>query len=121
VLLRRRTGGDRRGRTAGALLCASLSLAAALALAAPLVHAHLGGAGTRGLCGESHPENSTAPTGDACSLCLAGAHAPAMSEQGAPLLVLLSLPALHEPARPEIDRGVARSRPGTPRAPPLSA
>jgi hypothetical protein len=121
VLLRRRTGGYRRGRTAGALLCASLSLAAALALAAPLVHAHLGGAGTRGLCGEPHPENSTAPTGDACSLCLAGAHAPAMSEPYAPLLVLTAMPNRLAHARPDSDRGVPRRRPGTPRAPPLPA
>ncbi len=117
-----RAGRERRGRTAGALLCAGLSLAAALALAAPLVHAHLGATdAARGLCGEHHPDTSPAASSDACSLCLAGAHAPAMRAPGAPLFALPDSPASAAPAAPEADRGVARGRPGTPRAPPYSA
>lgn len=87
------------------------------------MHAHLAATGAaRDLCGEHHPESGGAePSGDACSLCLAGAHAPAMREPGAPRLALLTAPAQFAPALREDARGVARSRPGTPRAPPLPA
>ena len=108
-------------RSAGAFLCASLALAAALALSAPLVHAHLAGNTAQGLCGEHHPDSSPAPTSDACSLCLAGAHAPAMREPGAPLWDVPASPAAPAATAPEADLGVPRSRPGTPRAPPLPA
>jgi hypothetical protein len=113
----------RRGRSAGALLCASLSLAAALALAAPLVHAHLAASDvTRDLCGDHHPESGFDPSGDGCSLCLAGAHAPALRDPGAPGFA--SSP--DAPTRFAIvtraqARGIALDRPGTPRAPPHSA
>jgi hypothetical protein len=114
---------DRRGRSARALLCAGLSLAAALALAAPLVHAHLAAAdAARGLCGEHHPESgSSEPSSDACSLCLAGAHAPAMRVPGAPSLALPSAPVDFAPDVREDAHGIARCLPGTPRAPPLPA
>ena len=104
-------------------MCAGLSLAAALALAAPLVHAHLAAADTtRDLCGEHHPDSGNAdPVGDACSLCLAGAHAPAIREPVALLFGLPDAPAIRELAKPEVDRGIARGLPGTPRAPPLPA
>ena len=112
----------RRGRSAGALLCASLSLAAALALAAPLVHAHLAAAdATRDLCGDHHPESGVDPSGDGCSLCLAGAHAPALREPGPAGSAPPDAAARFVLAERRDARGVARHRPGTPRAPPFSA
>lgn len=113
---------DRRGRPARTLLCAGLSLAAALALAAPLVHAHLAAADARDLCGEHHPERGSAdPGGDACSLCLAGAHARALREPGAPQLAAPRASSDFAPAACEHASGLPRHRPGTPRAPPFSA
>ena len=120
-MLRTRSRARDRGRSARALLCAGLSLAAALALAAPLVHAHLAAADARGLCGEHHPESGKAdPGGDVCSLCIAGAHAPAMREPGTPRLTgSLASSGFAVVAR-EIARDLPRHRPGTPRAPPHS-
>lgn len=113
----------RNSRRTGGFLCATLALAAALALSAPLVHAHLeaAGAAAQGLCGEHHPDSAPAPGSDACSLCLAGAHAPALREPGAPLWELPAAPVSAEAPAPAVELSIARNRPGTPRAPPFPA
>jgi len=113
----------RSGGRTGGFLCASLALAAALALSAPLVHAHLeaAGAAAQGLCGEHHPDSAPTPGSDACSLCLAGAHAPALREPGAPLWQLPAAPASEPASAPQVDLSIARGQPGTPRAPPFPA
>jgi hypothetical protein len=111
----------RSSRRTGGFLCATLALAVALALSAPLVHAHLeaAGAASQGLCGEHHSESAPLPGPDACSLCLAGAHAPALREPSAPLWELSAAPASEEASAPQVDLSIARGQPGTPRAPPF--
>jgi len=113
----------RSSRRAGGFLCASLALAAALALSAPLVHAHLGApdAAAQGLCGDHHPGGAAPSPAEACSLCLAGAHAPALREPGAPLFARPAARADTPTASPEVDLSIARRSPGAPRAPPLPA
>lgn len=113
----------RSSRRAGGFLCASLALAAALALSAPLVHAHLEAldAAAQGLCGDHHPFGAPSPAAEACSLCLAGAHAPAVREPGALPWERPDAPAIHEVAAHPVDLSITRGRPGTPRAPPLPA
>ena len=98
-----------------------IALAAALAISAPLVHAHLESAASQGWCGEHDSDNAPAPASEACTLCLAGAHAPATREPGALRWELRAAPIAAPAAPPAIDRSIARSRPGTPRAPPLPA
>jgi hypothetical protein len=123
VRIRRTRARVQRARSAGALLSACISLTAALAFTAPLAHAHLeaADAAAQGLCGEHLPAGAPLPGADPCSLCLAGGHATAAIEHGTPLLEGPALPASPAKALPQVDRSVPRSRPGTPRAPPLPA
>jgi hypothetical protein len=101
---------------------ASLALAIGLVLCAPLVHTHLeAGAAAQGFCGDHLPDGAPAPAGDTCSLCLAGAHAPALREPDLLCWHLRTERSDALPVAPEPDLGLARGRPGTPRAPPLSA
>jgi hypothetical protein len=119
---RTRRTGISRGQTAGALLSATLSLAAALAFAAPLAHVHLeaSGAMARGLCGEHVPGGDEAPQAEACSICLAGGHAIGAADRA---FTCIEAPAVSNrtqaPASPAAPAALHR-RPGAPRAPPFS-
>jgi hypothetical protein len=118
---RTRAETSRSRRPASALLSATLSLAAALAFAAPLAHVHLEAADAlaRDLCGEHLPAGAQAPGGDVCSICLAGGHAIGAIDRTAPEIGAPVLATSVEPARPPVDLSAPQGLPGAPRAPPF--
>jgi len=98
-----------------------ISLATALALAAPLAHAHLDATTTSeaGLCGEHAPLESNAGA-EPCQLCVAGGHAAALAN--AALALPAPAPVATPPsAAPDRSPGAPSRRPGRPRAPPPTA
>jgi hypothetical protein len=102
-------------------MSAGIALAVALAIAAPLAHAHLDArdAASQALCGDHAPAGDGAPGSGACALCLATGHAPA-----ALAFCASAPPAPADPAaaalapRAPLARSGARGDPADPRAPP---
>ena len=102
------------------LVSSGLALTTVLAVAAPLVHAHLDAAssGTIGLCGEHTQTGAGVPDTGPCPICLAAGHgAAALARELAQLL--LPVPPARPVAACAATLCAAPDRcPGAPRAPP---